>query len=789
MGLPGMINSMIAGCDAVLARGAHPAPAARGGERRPRPHDHQPSRRAFCPRLASSRPACRAAARSVPVLGITGTGGSGKSSLTDELVRRLRLDHEDKVRVAVIAIDPTRRRGGGALLGDRIRMNAIDRPRVYFRSLATRVRHHEVPDAHRRHRRRVPRPGAPTSSSSRRPASARATPRSSTTRRLPLRDDPRVRRRQPAREDRHARLRRRRRDQQVREARRARRPARRRRQLVRNREDLRRRPRGHAGVRHRGVAVQRRRGHRALPAPAGLLAGHGLAFRRGGSLAPVDQGLVGRHGRSCPGPRPLPGRHRRAVRDYHAPPWPAGEAARRSPAARAVAALVAEPAATPIAAQAPPPPRPPTPGRSREADALLDAVARPSSAGHELRRHTGPCRPAVRESLSGTAVPRCRAPPTSTTTGSCVRFLMKENLPGRFPFTAGVFPFKRDERGPRPACSPARAAPFRTNRRFHLPVRGPAGHPPVDRLRLGHAVRVRPRRAPRHLRQGRQLRRQRRDLDDMKALYGGFDLCDPTTSVSMTINGPAPTILAMFLNTAIDQQLDRFRRRRGPRPLPRTRPPICGPGCSPERPRHRAGRHPQGGPGPEHLHLLHRVRLGMMADIAGVVRRPPGRELLLVSISGYHIAEAGANPISQLAFTLANGFTYVEAYLARGMAVDDFAPNLSRSSSATAWTPSTRCSAGSPVASGPSAMRDRYGATSAARSSSTTCRRRVGRCTRRRSRSTTSAPRCRRSRDLRQLQQPAHQRLRRGGHHAHRRVGAPGAGDPARHQPRSGAWR
>ena len=165
-------------------------------------------------------------------------------------------------------------------------------------------------------------------------------------------------------------------------------------------------------------------------------------------------------------------------------------------------------------------------------------------------------------------------------------------------------------------------------------------------------------------------------LDDMKALYAGFDLCAPTTSVSMTINGPAPTILAYFLNTAIDQQVAVFVEREGREPSDDERARADGVRVG-ERAGHGAGRHPQGGPGAEHLHLLHRVLAADDGRHPGVVHPHKVRNFYSVSISGYHIAEAGANPISQLAFTLANGFTYVEAYLARGMAIDDFAPNLS----------------------------------------------------------------------------------------------------------------
>ena len=164
-------------------------------------------------------------------------------------------------------------------------------------------------------------------------------------------------------------------------------------------------------------------------------------------------------------------------------------------------------------------------------------------------------------------------------------------------------------------------------------------------------------------------------LDDMEALYSGFDLSDPSTSVSMTINGPAPTILAMFLNTAIDQRIacsppstDGRRRRRRPKRSGVTSPCRAG---------HRPGRHPQRGPGPEHVHLLDRVLPVDHGRRPGVVHRPGRAELLLRLDFGLPHRRGGREPHHQLAFTLANGFTYVEAYLARGMAIDEFAPNLS----------------------------------------------------------------------------------------------------------------
>src|SRR5690606_27739170 len=251
----------------------------------------------------------------------------------------------------------------------------------------------------------------------------------------------------------------------------------------------------------------------------------------------------------------------------------------------------------------------------------------------------------------------------------------RENLPGRFPFTAGVFPFKRD--GEEPARMFAgEGDPFRTNRRFHLLAEGQ----PATRLSTafdsvtlyGRDPDERPDVYGKIGNSGVSVA----TLDDMKALYDGFDLCDPSTSVSMTINGPAPTILAMFLNTAIDQQLERFEAEHG-------RPPSEDEAAEV---RARTLRTVRGtvqadilaeDQGQNTCIFSTEFALGMMADVQEWFIEHDVRRFYSVSISGYHIAEAGANPITQLAFTLANGFTYVEAYLARGMAIDDFAPNLS----------------------------------------------------------------------------------------------------------------
>ena len=252
---------------------------------------------------------------------------------------------------------------------------------------------------------------------------------------------------------------------------------------------------------------------------------------------------------------------------------------------------------------------------------------------------------------------------------------MRENVPGRFPFTAGVFPFQREGEDPlRMFAGEGDAA--RTNERFHYLSQ----HSEAKRLSTafdsvtlyGFDPDHRPDIYGKVGNSGVSIA----TLDDMKVLYGGFDLCDPATSVSMTINGPAPTILAMFLNTAIDQQAAAFETEHGRPPdaeeaaalrastLERVRGTVQADILKEDQ-------------GQNTCIFSTEFSLKVMGDIQEYFTRNRVRNFYSVSISGYHIAEAGANPISQLAFTLANGFTYVEAYLARGMDVDDFAPNFS----------------------------------------------------------------------------------------------------------------
>ncbi len=322
-----------------------------------------------------------------------------------------------------------------------------------------------------------------------------------------------------------------------------------------------------------------------------------------------------------------------------------------------------------------------------------------------------------RESLSHQMIPKIAAP-TYRSWGELLMFLQKENLPGSYPYTGGVYPYRRTGEDPIRMFA-GEGTPERTNRRFHyLSLGQPAARlsTAFDSVTLyGEDPAPRPDIYGKIGNSGVNIP----TLDDMKKLYSGFDLCAPTTSVSMTINGPAPIILAMFMNTAIDQQVEKYLKADDAR-WADAQKQIAQFFEGRERPLY-SGDLPQGNDGlglgllgmsGEQLvdaetyarikaETLKTVRgtvqadilkedqaqntcifstefaLRMMGDIQQYFVDHGVRNFYSVSISGYHIAEAGANPISQLAFTLSNGFTIVEYYLARGMKIDDFAPNLS----------------------------------------------------------------------------------------------------------------
>ena len=278
------------------------------------------------------------------------------------------------------------------------------------------------------------------------------------------------------------------------------------------------------------------------------------------------------------------------------------------------------------------------------------------------------------ESLSRQKIPKI-ALPQYKDPGEIYRWLRDENLAGYFPFTAGVFPLKRSDEDPTRMFA-GEGDPGRTNRRFKLLSAG------YEAKRLSTAFDsvtlygYDPDRRPDIYGKVGTSGVSICTLDDVKVLYDGFELCAPGTSVSMTINGPAPIILAMFLNTAIDQQLEKYQAEHGCEPSQETQENIRADVLSNVRGTVQADilKEDQG----QNTCIFSiDFALKMMGDIQHYFIENDVRNFYSVSISGYHIAEAGANPLSQLAFTLANGFTYVEYYLSRAMPLNSFAPNLS----------------------------------------------------------------------------------------------------------------
>ncbi|MCB0342012.1 MAG: cobalamin B12-binding domain-containing protein [Pseudobdellovibrionaceae bacterium] len=288
--------------------------------------------------------------------------------------------------------------------------------------------------------------------------------------------------------------------------------------------------------------------------------------------------------------------------------------------------------------------------------------------GKEIRQ------PLTRLSLSGLPIPRVVVP-RITDWGDRLRYLRLENVPGEFPYTAGVFPLRREGEDPTRQFA-GEGPPERTNRRFHFLSKDSD----VKRLSTafdsvtlyGEDPHERPDIFGKVGESGVSIA----TLDDMKRLYQGFDLCDPRTSVSMTINGPAPMMLAFFMNTAIDQQVEKAQAEQGRELTPGERSDIEKSTMSQVRGTVQADilKEDQG----QNTCIFSiDFALKMMGDIQEYFVGNDIRNFYSVSISGYHIAEAGANPITQLALTLSNAFTYVEYYLSRGLDIDQFAPNLS----------------------------------------------------------------------------------------------------------------
>jgi isobutyryl-CoA mutase len=679
LGLAPMINELIRAADEDLTAHQPAADAVLAGER------PALARAITClqaGRLAAPVRQLLTAAgdgRSVPVLGITGTGGSGKSSLTDELVRRFRIDQQDKLRIVVLAVDPTRRRGGGALLGDRIRMNTLDGDHVFFRSLATRGGH-EIPDgmadiiaackAAGYDLVIIETPGigqgdagvtdlADVSLYVMTPEFGAA----SQLEKIDMLDFADVvavnkfERRGGADALRDVS-----------------------RQLIRNREAFGASP-DDMPVFGTSAATFNDDGVTALyQRLAGLLETRGLPLAEG-----VLPAVAGRTSTSAASVIP-PARVgylaeiAAAVRGYHEQTEKQVAAVRRAQRLAAVRAELSGDAERTVAALQAQAAR-----DVSEASAALIAgwpIVAKSYSGDEQVARVGDreLRTALtRESLSGSLVPRVALPGYADHDdfdhGELLRFLRKENLPGYFPFTGGVFPFKREGEDPARMFAGEGDA-FRTNRRFKLVSQGSQAtrlSTAFDSVTLyGRDPGESPDVYGKVGTSGVSIA----TLEDMKALYDGFDLAAPTTSVSMTINGPAPTILAFFLNTAIDQAVTTFRSENEREPTAAEAQALRGRVLATVRGTVQADilKEDQG---QNTCIFSTEFSLRMMADIQEWFIQQRVRNFYSVSISGYHIAEAGANPLSQLAFTLANGFTYVESYLARGMKIDDFAPNLS----------------------------------------------------------------------------------------------------------------
>ena len=615
----------------------------------------------------------------VPVLGITGTGGAGKSSLTDELIRRFRQDSADQLKIAVLAIDPTRRKTGGALLGDRIRMNAIYHPSIYMRSIGTRGATGEVPAALRDivcalrlggfDLVVVETPGIGQGDAGIVPyvdiPIYVMTPEfgaQSQLEKIDMLD--------------YAELAiinkfdRKGSDDAYRDVCK---------QVQRNREAWDQSPEqmpvfGTIASRFNDDGVTA-----AYLALVTLLQNRGLrSFEQ--HLAKVDCRTPSEKTVVVPADRQrYLAEIAAGVRGYHQQVTVQANLARQQQQLAATKTMLLE--------------------NGSDAPTAIDSLiaerkqAMDSTASKLLENwpavveaYSGDTKvdvlPNGKEivtklntiSLSGNKISRVSLPRFEDH-GELLKWLMRENLPGEFPYTAGVFPFKREGEDPARMFAGEGDA-FKTNRRF----KALSEHSDAKRLSTafdsvtlyGFDPHERPDIYGKIGNAGVSIC----TLDDMKALYDGFDLCNPTTSVSMTINGPAPTILAMFLNTAIDQQVDQFVAENSRQPkddeyqklrsntLQRVRGTVQADILKEDQ-------------GQNTCIFSTEFSLRMMGDMQQYFIDEQIRNFYSVSISGYHIAEAGANPISQLAFTLSNGFTFVEAYLARGMNIDDFAPNLS----------------------------------------------------------------------------------------------------------------
>jgi len=618
----------------------------------------------------------------IPVIGITGTGGAGKSSLTDELIIRLLRDFPD-IQVAIVSCDPSRRKTGGALLGDRIRMNSISSPNVYMRSLATRGSQTEIPDALPEVIKvlkaaafdliLVETAGIGQGDSSIIDlvdlsvyvmTSEFGAP--SQLEKIDMLDfaDMVVVNKYEKRGGEDA----------VRDVRK---------QVQRNREafetDL-------AEMPVYGTIASKFNDDGVTAFYLALL--KSVSEKVGAEFSSSLPEFSNKTSTSKAIIIP-PERTRYlaeisdAVRDYHKHTDEQAAAIRKSwHYEEALRGLEGEnPGADPseLLSQ--------LKRAVGKSEALIAEESRlvlkewedvkEKFSQDELCYEVRNCdftRPLTTESLSHQRIPKISLPRFQDP-GEIYRWMREENVPGYFPYTAGVFPLKRVGEDPTRMFA-GEGDPARTNRRFKLlsaNYEAKRLSTAFDSVTLyGYDPEERPDVYGKVGTSGVSIC----SLDDVKVLYDGFDLSAPSTSVSMTINGPAPMILAMFLNTAIDQQVDRFKAAEGKEPSPEQYQNIKDEVLSKVRGTVQADilKEDQG----QNTCIFSTdFALRMMGDIQEYFTQNNVRNFYSVSISGYHIAEAGANPITQLALTLSNGFTYVEYYLSRGMPLDSFGPNLS----------------------------------------------------------------------------------------------------------------
>jgi methylmalonyl-CoA mutase len=718
LGLEGMIEEVIRGCDFPLnGNGRWEAPLTLSKDRDVR----RVARLITNAENGLGAPAADASSGEIPVLGITGTGGAGKSSLTDEIVRRFLRSFPGKT-LAILSVDPSKKKTGGALLGDRIRMNSIADPRVYMRSLATRDSDRAL-SSHVAEGLEVCKQagydwvilesaGVGQGDASILPFCDASlyvmTPEygaASQLEKINMLDYADV--------------------------------------IAINKFDK-------AGALDalRDVRKQYKRSHglweardEDLPVVGTIAAQFNdggvqelferlvkvMAQKPNRTFAP-SEALIAHRDTASRTPIIPPKRVRylseisEGNRRYDR--WVEEQAtiATRLYQAEGVLAALAPGAAPAVEAL--------------KADALarLDpecrqALERWPSVVEKYRadfleykvRDQVIRQPLTTTSLSGTRVPRMVLP-SFKDWGDILRWQCQENVAGSFPYTAGVFDLKRADEDPTRMFA-GEGGPERTNKRFHYVSLGQ----PARRLSTAFdSVTLYgedPGRRPDIYGKVGNSGVSIATVDDAKKLYSGFDLCDPKTSVSMTINGPAPVILAFFLQAAIDQACEKWITAQGrweeveryieKKYARQSQPRYYNPG-SPERlpeGNNGLGLRLLGVSGSEVLpaeayeavkaKALSAVRgtvqadilkedqaqntcifstefaLKLMGDVQAYFITHKVRNFYSVSISGYHIAEAGANPITQLAFTLSNGFTYVEYYLSRGMAIDDFALSLS----------------------------------------------------------------------------------------------------------------